>query len=461
MNKQYLFLLLTIFFFSQSALSQAPSYIPTDSLVGWYPFSASPNDESGNGNHGTRLGASLVNDRHGNANSAYSFDGLNEYISIHSITNMDFGQSYTQSCWIFLNNTDGGGPIASKRPWAYPKIVHQSNKVQFYADASGHTNAVIAETGSINPNTWYHFTFVKDSNSYLLYMNGVLADSVYDSHYISGSSTAVYRIGAHSPDYPFKGIIDDFAIWNRALDHSEIAVLHSSCETITSTQEVSSCGPYTWTNGQVYTTNNNRAKDTFQTASGCDSVVTLNLSITNVDSFITEQPNNQSVTLGTDAQFIAKSQHSQATYQWQTNLGVGFQDLSNALQYSGVITDTLTISSVSMANNNQPFKCIVSFNNCSDTSDVVSLTVLDNASIDEIKQTYSYAVYPNPVGSEATLRADLRLIGKTYYVYTLNGQLISESEITSPNTLINLKDFEASVYLLKVDGEHSIRIIKE
>jgi hypothetical protein len=46
-------------------------------------------------------------------------------------------------------------------------------------------------------------------------------------------------------------------------------------------ETVSSCGSYTWINGITYSTNNTTATYTFQnaTASGCDSVVTLNLTV--------------------------------------------------------------------------------------------------------------------------------------------------------------------------------------
>lgn len=39
------------------------------------------------------------------------------------------------------------------------------------------------------------------------------------------------------------------------------------------------CGTYTWMDGNTYTSNNNTAKDTISNADGCDSVITLNLTI--------------------------------------------------------------------------------------------------------------------------------------------------------------------------------------
>ncbi|MCE2847262.1 MAG: hypothetical protein LW707_09600, partial [Sphingobacteriales bacterium] len=59
-----------------------PSYVPTNGLVGWWPFNGNANDESGNGNHGVVNGAVLTPDRFGFSAKAYSFNGTSNFISI-------------------------------------------------------------------------------------------------------------------------------------------------------------------------------------------------------------------------------------------------------------------------------------------------------------------------------------------------------------------------------------------
>jgi len=56
-----------------SIFSQIPSYVPTTSLVAYWPFNGNANDLSGNGNNGTVNGATLTADRYGNANNAFYF----------------------------------------------------------------------------------------------------------------------------------------------------------------------------------------------------------------------------------------------------------------------------------------------------------------------------------------------------------------------------------------------------
>ncbi|MCK5694936.1 MAG: right-handed parallel beta-helix repeat-containing protein, partial [Bacteroidales bacterium] len=53
-----------------------------EGLVAYYPFNGNSDDESGSGNHGTVYGAMLSEDRFGNQNSSYFFDGIDDYISV-------------------------------------------------------------------------------------------------------------------------------------------------------------------------------------------------------------------------------------------------------------------------------------------------------------------------------------------------------------------------------------------
>ncbi|MBM3455350.1 MAG: exo-alpha-sialidase, partial [Bacteroidetes bacterium] len=67
------------------------------------------------------------------------------------------------------------------------------------------------------------------------------------------------------------------------------------------------------------------------------------------------QPTNQTVNVNNNAQFSVGSSDPNASYQWQTDLGMGFQNINSVGQYSGTTTNTLSVSNVSMSNNNQPF----------------------------------------------------------------------------------------------------------
>jgi hypothetical protein len=67
---------LLAFAVATGAFAQVPSYVPSNGLMGWWPFSGNANDESGNGNNGNINGATLAVDRFGAMNRSYEFDGL-------------------------------------------------------------------------------------------------------------------------------------------------------------------------------------------------------------------------------------------------------------------------------------------------------------------------------------------------------------------------------------------------
>lgn len=71
---------IAVFGIATTTLAQVPSYVPTNGLVGYWPFNGNANDESGNGNNGTVNGATLTSDRFGSTNAAYSFNGVSNYI---------------------------------------------------------------------------------------------------------------------------------------------------------------------------------------------------------------------------------------------------------------------------------------------------------------------------------------------------------------------------------------------
>src|SRR6476620_4379772 len=57
----------------------------TDQLLVHYPFDGNTNDVSGHDYHATPFGATLAPDRDGNPNSAYYFDGFDDYINFPNL----------------------------------------------------------------------------------------------------------------------------------------------------------------------------------------------------------------------------------------------------------------------------------------------------------------------------------------------------------------------------------------
>ena len=178
---------------------------------------------------------------------------------------------------------------------------------------------------------------------------------------------------------------------------------------------------------------------------------------------VTTQPINQSVNISNNALFTTASSDPLAAYQWQTDLGVGYQNLNSVGQYSGTTNDTLTIANTTLSNNNQPFRCIISSGSCNDTSNVVVLTVNNNVGINEFKQDNLFSVFPNPAQSLINVKADSKLIGDVYSIYDNTGRVVLTGKLNSQNTTIELGNLSGGIYMFSV-GENmkqTFKVIKE
>ncbi len=236
----------------------------------------------------------------------------------------------------------------------------------------------------------------------------------------------------------------------------------TTCTTTSSTDTIISCGPYTWTDGNTYTSSNNTAKDTFVNAAGCDSVVTLNLTIIDIDKLISNQSKDQSVDVNRSTNIIVISGYGDvAAYQWQLDDGTGFKDLSNAGQYSGVLTDTLLVSNITLSNDGEIFRCLVTVNDCSDTSETV-LLIIGKADVSKRSLTKDYAVYPNPTKGVVFISTKESLLGTSYTVYSSSGALIRNGSITSEITTLDVQDLQEGIYFIQLGDniQQSFKIIK-
>jgi hypothetical protein len=220
---------------AQIIMAQVPSYVPTNGLKAYYPFNGNANDASGNANNGTVNGATLTTDRFGSANSAYSFNGVSNYINIANNILPTTSTSLTVSLWFLSSDNDGH--LISDRSGA-------GNTNKYSISTGGSVLGSGCENGNcsgscgqylttIPPSgtSWNNAVLVKDmsSNVCKIYLNGVLASTRNNFCYTNFSSpTAIGRGNSfYTPDGYINGKIDDIGIWNRALTEAEITTMYN------------------------------------------------------------------------------------------------------------------------------------------------------------------------------------------------------------------------------------------
>jgi hypothetical protein len=201
----------------------------SDGLVAYYPFNGNANDESGNGNNGVVHGATLTYDRNGNANRAYSFDGINSYIDVGNPIG-DNPSIITQCAWILVLSPNG--TIITKRQaddgsdWASMDVLSDYS-VRFWLDDKNYNNnSSWALSAQYSDQQWHFICGVRNGSSLKLYVDGNTSAATSDSHVMSGSTYNMYiGYGAASARH-FTGKIDDVRIYNRAISDSEVQQLY-------------------------------------------------------------------------------------------------------------------------------------------------------------------------------------------------------------------------------------------
>jgi len=154
--------------------------------------------------------------------------------------------------------------------------------------------------------------------------NGTYAGHVRIYNYLNGSWTqvgadidgeAAYDFSGESPSLSSDG--STVAIGAPYNDGNGSQAGHvrvfNICSTTYSIDTITSCGPYTWIDGVTYTTSNYSAIDTLVSATGCDSIVTLHLSIlgtwtqvgSDIDGEAAGDWSGRSVSLSSDGSTVA------------------------------------------------------------------------------------------------------------------------------------------------------------
>ena len=288
---------LTAILIASICFAQVPSYVPTTGLVGWWPFNGNANDESGNGNNGTVNGATLTTDRNGVANKAYSFDGIDDYINILFSSSLH-GQTGTINVWIKTNGIFTTQKSIFSQSSGRPQLVAESqgesgnqssNSAAIQWKATNGLFPCAQSNSAVDISEWLMITANYSSNSFKIYINGINETITNTSLTQDNCSQNDFQIGGFYQtnsncgssigfSQMFDGFIDDIGIWNRALTDCEIKNLYNG-GVPNSSQTQTALDTYTWpVNNQTYTQSGTYS-DTLVNAAGCDSIVTLNLTL--------------------------------------------------------------------------------------------------------------------------------------------------------------------------------------
>jgi len=346
-------------------------------------------------------------------------------------------------------------------------------------------NEITSSPGILTLNNWQHVAGTYDGTQLKIYLNGFVIDSVPASLTISSSFNNL-TIGnwSNSSNRCFDGKIEEVRIWNTARNESELnstmnteictiptdlvayyrfnegiaSANNSTVSTVpdhsgnnnngtlsnftlsttisnwvsgitlipSGTDTIIECNSFTWIDGINYTTDNDTA--TFNiiggAANGCDSIVTLDLTINTVTDLTTTISGTTITTNNTVAN----------NYQWL--------DCNNN---NDIIVGENGQSFTATSNGN--FAVEITENGCVDTSSCVAISTVD---ILNINFENKFKIYPNPVSDYLFIETDNYIWHQIKILNTI-GQIKYETALTNNKSPININRLPGNgIYFVQV-----------
>ncbi|NUN08494.1 MAG: VCBS repeat-containing protein [Ignavibacteriaceae bacterium] len=210
-------------------------------LIAYYPFNGNANDESGNGYNGTNHGAISAPDRFDNSGKAFSFNGINQYISVPNIPFGDQNTDKSISVWFKLNSTNPNDYVtplcqaygAGLDRWAIDISAQEVNVGIVY---DGYTNwgtgLVNSQPISIGTEGYHHLVVVGSNNfpannKLKIYIDGIYKGSISSLNIKGFPIPVTMQQGTYYSGTAYRtGNLDEIKIFNRILSQSEIDSLY-------------------------------------------------------------------------------------------------------------------------------------------------------------------------------------------------------------------------------------------
>jgi Tol biopolymer transport system component len=200
-------------------------------LVAYYPFNGNAKDESGNGNHVTVHGATLTQDRHGTADRAYHFNGIDNLLESKNV--LPRFDIVTFAAWTRSASDKHGIIGATKSMPPGIGLTVPGGEGYLFGLYLNRTPVVPAQDNLFvmeprDDERFYHVVGVSSGANMTLYLDGRQISSRDITPKEATTDKPVLIGGENKTSGPayFNGDIDDIRIYNRALSAAEVKALY-------------------------------------------------------------------------------------------------------------------------------------------------------------------------------------------------------------------------------------------
>ncbi|MYK97491.1 MAG: LamG domain-containing protein, partial [Gemmatimonadetes bacterium] len=194
-------------------------------------FDGDARDTSGNGLHGEVFGPVSADDRFGQPNAAFAFDGKDDYIRVAPPPALS-SEAFTLSVWVKFDDDAfsrywTNGVITQDNAGTRERRVIQLSTfgpmTTWHKKPQGRDPLITRPVGT---SVWRHLVATHDGKVHRFYMDGELHDQA-EAPFPPHPQEPVYvgRKGSGEADFYFKGVIDDVRIYTETLSPEAILAL--------------------------------------------------------------------------------------------------------------------------------------------------------------------------------------------------------------------------------------------
>lgn len=152
-------------------------------------------------------------------NTAASFDGTNDYVSVPDSISLQTGDIFTLEAWVKPSQLGVNNGIFGKA-YAYYFYLDSNNRLVLYKAGTGYGTIASSTTTISDTTSYHHVVATKNGATVKLYIDGVDVTGTVSNKTITSptNSTTIGRYAGY-----MHGVIDEAAIYNTALSASTIA----------------------------------------------------------------------------------------------------------------------------------------------------------------------------------------------------------------------------------------------
>jgi hypothetical protein len=331
-------------------------------------------------------------------NSGFYIDTITNTLGCDSIVTLDLTINQTTSESIQISN-------CGEYVWAQNGVVYDSSGI--YVDTLTNNvgcDSIVMLNLTVNKSTADTLT-ITSCDDYTWIHNGVTyaASGIYADTLINGNGC------------------DSILVL-------DLTINQSTSETV----QVHSCRNYTWLQNAVVYDSTGLYKDTITNVLGCDSIITLDLTVNSIDTSVTRSG------------FTLIANVDSAAYQW-LDCNSNFQRLpADTNKRFLVIT-------------NGSYAAELTQNGCVDTSRCINVS---NVGLSKVRTNSDIIIYPNPTGGVIYIKelnpSQLSLIT----ILSIEGKVLESIESRNQNDIQLELNYPNGIYLLQISDNIGSKIIK-